>query len=522
MKTISYHRVLCLSGLACATLLHAQVQEAWVARYNGPANGDDYYNNLAVDNAGNVYITGWSLGSATGFDYATVKYGPDGTQLWVARYDGPGHTDDYPTAISVDSAGNVYVTGGSASTSSILDEDFATVKYDANGNQLWVARYDGPTHRGDGGTALAVDNMGCVYVTGFSDSFPGHYATVKYDTNGNQLWVASYGGGFGRQSIPNAIVVDSARNVYVTGLSAGFGGNDYATVKYDANGHELRVARYNGPGSGDDGAIGMALDRRGNVYVTGFSTGAGTGSDFATVKYDPDGNELSVARYNGPGNSQDGAYSIALDKAGNVYVSGSSYGFGTGSDYATVKYDADGNELWVARYNGLADGEDSATGMALDGAGNVYVTGYSTGSGTGYDFATVKYDPSGNELWVVRYNGPDNGDDLPYVRPIALDSAGNVYVTGYSVGNGTRNDFVTVKYVQTPPNPWLGSPTIRPDGQFEFTLIGEAGRTYGIQVSTNLVTWTTLTNFVSATGTNQFTDATAPNFTQRFYRAVTQ
>jgi hypothetical protein len=98
--------------------------------------------------------------------------------------------------------------------------------------------------------------------------------------------------------------------------------------------------------------VSLAVDGAGNVYVAGFSYGSGTSDDYATIKYDPSGNEIWVARYNGPGNNNDYPVSLAVDGAGNVYVTGSSYGSGTNNDYATIKYDSSGNELWAAHYDG--------------------------------------------------------------------------------------------------------------------------------------------------------------------------
>src|SRR5882672_4559415 len=94
----------------------AQVSQQWVRRYDGPAgNGIDYANDIAVDVSGNVYVTGKSAGNGTNYDYATVKYNSSGTLLWAARYDGPaGNGMDVAKSIAVDGAGNVYVTGGSA------------------------------------------------------------------------------------------------------------------------------------------------------------------------------------------------------------------------------------------------------------------------------------------------------------------------------------------------------------------------------------------------------------------------
>ncbi|MCJ7498146.1 MAG: SBBP repeat-containing protein, partial [candidate division Zixibacteria bacterium] len=151
-----------------------------------------------------------------------------------------------------------------------------------------------------------------------------------------------------------------------------------------------------------------------------------------------------VRRYNGPGNSQDIAIAIAVDDSDNVYVTGQSLGNGTGWDYATLKYYPDGETAWVRRYNGSADSSDVATALAMDGTGNVYVTGYSQISGSDFDYVTLKYYPDGETAWVRRYNGPESSDDR--ASDIAVDDSGNVCVTGYSFSSVTNKDYATVKY----------------------------------------------------------------------------
>ncbi len=101
-------------------------------------------------------------------------------------------------------------------------------------------------------------------------------------------------------------------------------------------------------------------------------------------------------------------------------------------------------EEWIEIYNGPGNGDDYAQAIAADPEGNVYVTGYSDGNGTAYDYATVKYDQDGNQLWAMTYDGPANGRDI--AEAIAVSPNGNVYVTGYSMGNGPGFDFVTIKY----------------------------------------------------------------------------
>jgi hypothetical protein len=441
LLTIMMSCVLLTGSIFPAKLFGQTVTEEWVARYNGPANSWDEVCAVTVDSSGNVYVTGDSDGHSGLSDYATVKYDRDGNEVWVARYDGPANSWDHAEAIAGDSSGNVYVTGGSVGSGT--RPDYATVKYDTNGNELWVARY-----ANGWATSMAGDSSGNIYVTGESwgSSTLGDYATVKYDANGNQLWVAMYSGPGDQGDRACGIALDGSGNVYVTGYSYDTStGRDYATVKYDTNGTELWVARYNGPANDNDQAEAITVDTSGNVYVTGWSTRSGTYWDYATVKYDSSGNELWSAKYNGPGDGQDQPCAIGLDSSGNVYVTGSAYS-GTDHNYATIKYDRNGNELWVASYNGPGYHNDGALAMCVDSSGNAYVTGASTGSGTGMDYATVKYDTNGNQLWVVRYDGPESSQDGACA--MALDSSGNVYVTGLSHGSGTDYDYVTVKYSQ--------------------------------------------------------------------------
>jgi predicted house-cleaning NTP pyrophosphatase (Maf/HAM1 superfamily) len=324
----------------------------------------------------------------------------------------------------------------------------------------WVRKYNGPGNGDDNASGLAVDGFGNVYVTGkswgsgivYKSAMVASglcqyydYATIKYYPNGDTAWVRRYNGSGNNDDVAASIALDGSGNVYVTGQSYGNGtGRDYATIKYYPNGDTAWVRRYNGSGKNDDVATSIALDGGGNVYVTGQSYGSGTGEDYATIKYYPNGDTAWVRRYNGSGNNDDVAASIALDGSGNVYVTGQSYGSGTGEDYATIKYYPNGDTAWVRRYNGPENGDDKATDISLDDSGKVYVTG-TTDYGSGFDdFATIAYYPNGDTAWVRRYNGLDNGCDRP--SAIAVDDSNNVYLTGMSEGIGTSHDFVTIRY----------------------------------------------------------------------------
>ncbi|MBI5181562.1 MAG: S8 family serine peptidase [Nitrospirae bacterium] len=441
----------------------------WIARYSGSVK-DDFATKIVVDSAGNVYVTGASCreidpyGTCSAYDYATVKYDRNGIRLWAARYNDGVSAE--ATGLAVDSAGNVYVSGDICKA---VDQfgcshfDIVTLKYNTNGNILWTATYDA----GNWGFVadMVMDASENVYLTAFSANLgAGAWSTVKYDNNGNQVWAASLpliGNGE-----PTALAVDGSGNVYVTGYfciavstTGGCSGTSAGIVKYSAIGSQLWVASY---GSNIEGwGAAVAVDRAGNVYGTGYTCliqvdGGCATYTISVVKYDTDGNRLFATAYgeNAWGNS------IAVDAYGNVYVTGAAtYDENNSYDYTTLKYDLNGNLLWVARYTNR--GEDEAIRLVLDTSGNIYVTGYvckpdELGNCMDYDYATVKYDNNGNQLWSAKYRV---GDTIawPYYPTLAVDSLQNVYVAGSScTGSGvdcthsTGSDYITVKY--TPKN----------------------------------------------------------------------
>jgi uncharacterized repeat protein (TIGR01451 family) len=433
----------------------AQVDTAWVRKYNGPGDWDDVATAIAVDGFGNVYVTGYSDLWYENADYATIKYYPNGDTAWVRRYNGPGNiwgdNGDAARDIAVDVSGNVYVTGTSCGIEAYC-ADYATIKYYPNGDTAWVRRYNGPATQSDEATAIVVDGSGNVYVTGGSEGpYPNmryDYATIKYYPNGDTAWVRRYTGPGNSDDGAKDIAVDNSGNIYVTGYSYGSGTScDYATIKYYPNGDTAWIRRYNGPGNSEDYAVAIDVDGSGSVYVTGYS-GIYPNYDYATIKYHPNGDTVWVRRYNGPGDSMDCATAIALDSLGNVYVTGEiDYGWGNESgDYATIKYYPNGDTAWVRTYNGPADSADRPTAIAVDASGNVYVTGWSFGSGTSGDIATLKYSLDGTLVWVHTYNGPDSASDAG--TAITLGTPGNIYVTGDCGHRGyySRPDYVTIKY----------------------------------------------------------------------------
>ena len=327
------------------------------------------------------------------------------------------------------------------------------------GQSIWTNRYNGPGNNTDIAAAVAVDSSGKVFVTGHSDGGAGwsmDYATVAYSSTGVPLWTNRYSGPANSDDYARASAVDRDGNVFVTGYSIGVGtSNDYATVAYSNAGVPLWTNRYNGPGDWHDYANRIAVDDIGNVFVTGRSGGRGSSNDFATIAYSNTGVPLWTNRYNGPGNDDDGAYAIAVDRRGHVFVTGVSVSQGTGSDYATVAYSGAGTPLWTNRYNGPGNSSDEANAIAVDTNGNVFVTGFSTGSGGNRDFATIAYSGAGVPLWTNRYNGRYNGND--YGARIVVARNGHVIVTGSTTDYLGFTDYLTIAYSNDGVPLWTNS-----------------------------------------------------------------
>jgi uncharacterized delta-60 repeat protein len=432
--------------------LSAQVNIQWQVRYTSTGANVDRSQDMFLDAQGNVYVTGIGRGASGNFDYVTIKYNAAGAQQWLAEYNGPGNGLDEAHAITVDTAGNVYVTGwsyGGAGTG----YDYATVKYNPAGVQQWAARYNNTTNGTDEAWDVGVDYNGNVFVTGSSDGsgVNSAAATIKYNSAGVQQNAVRFEGAGSQIDAGFAIYVEPVSGaVHITGYtfqstSADF---NFITIKYNNSMVQQWATMYNGPANNYDEARSITVDAAGNVYVTGYSqTAVLTDYDYSTVKYNSSGVQQWAQNYNGTGNDYDRSNAIRLDAAGNVYVTGKSVGAGSSAeDVYTIKYNNAGTTQWGVRYNGTSNGYDEGKAIAIDTSGNVYVTGYSFTSGLNNDYLTIKYDSTGAQQWLTKYNGTGNNTDQ--AAAIEVDDNGNVFITGFSKGSGSVEDYETIKYCQ--------------------------------------------------------------------------
>jgi Calcineurin-like phosphoesterase/Beta-propeller repeat len=423
----------------------------------------DSGNDIAVDAAGNAYVTGQTvstgyptkdplqpaLGGST--DVFVTKLNAEGSALVYSTYFG-GSDDDFGRSIAVDSAGNAYVTGFTRSTNfptanpllPVLSgsTDAFVTKLDPEGSSLIYSTYLGGS-QDETGLGIAVDCAGNAYVTGetgshdfptanpllatlsgFTDAFVAKIDTTKSGVG--SLLYSTYLGGSEREA-GLAIAVNCSSTVYVTGetrsrdfptvnpLQPAFGGSGrssggdafLAKIGTASSGlASLLYSTYLG-GSGDEFGSGIAVSAAGDAYVTGQTNS----TDFPTMnplqpalrgsndvfvaRVTPYGSQLLYSTYLGGSDNEFGS-SIAVDTRGNAFVTGEtdSTDFPTANPLqpvikgpsdafvATVK--SDGSELLYATYLG-GTGFEAGAGIAVDTAGNAYVTGDTNST----DFSTV-------------------------------------------------------------------------------------------------------------------------------------
>jgi hypothetical protein len=387
-----------------------RIWKAWLSAPGRFASGRA----ITTDSAGNVYVTfefrpGQFLGQIV-----TAKYNANGVRQWISFYRKGQSLEGRPVAIAVDSAGNTYVTGF-LGKEAVNFHPWTTIKYAPNGAQLWVAEMDidptDATFHDNSPTGLVVDGQGNAYVTGrsFDGGMQSKAVTVKYGPGGNQLWLDAFTPTSDAANRGIALGPDGNLHVVGSNETHPVDGSPPVSkahiIKYSPSGSRVWVAQHQSSGASRTDASHIALDRQGNSYVLGaatFSTGSSSRTDYATRKFDRVGG-LVWERFS-PSPEGDISHlrstaGIVLNSIGDSYVAvtGRNPQTGATTDITTIKYNTHGNEKWVINYDGPAFGEEVATGIAIRGGG-VFVIGFSTGVNSNYDWAAIKYVQDGTSV----------------------------------------------------------------------------------------------------------------------------
>jgi uncharacterized delta-60 repeat protein len=449
IKNVLMTRILSLVFLLnLASHSFAQINVQWEARLNDPiGNFIDKASDLALDAAGNTYVTGSSFNGAN-YDMVTVKYDADGNEIWRTSYGGAGI--DEATAIVLDGNNDVLITGYRFVSGS--DYDIATVKYNGvTGAEIWSALFTGSTLF-DGGKDITVDASNNVIVTG-THSFSAtdiDYRVIKYNSLGVQQW--TYSDGTTLNDEGKVVVTDAAGNIYVAGhseFSTATSYVDFLVLKFSPAGALLFSVTHDSGFNKLDTPHAMKLDASGNIYVggQGFTT-VQNEEDYLLMKFNNTGTFQWLQIYAGDAEALDRINALDVDQiSGNIFVTGRSKSIASSEDYYTIGYSPAGAVLWSDRYSSAGLGFDEGADIVLGASGNLYVTGYSYNTSSNNDYTTLKYDLSGNLIWETSFDGPSSLSDQAI--KMKLDPLENIFVTGKSHGGGSTNlDYSTIKYCQ--------------------------------------------------------------------------
>jgi len=360
---------------------------------------------------------------------------------WIALLGGTG--TDQGNAVAIDSANNIIVVGQTTSDGA-GGTDVLIAKYDSAGALQWDRTLGGTGV--DVGFGVAIDSADNIIVVGQTNSDGAGNEDVliaKYNSAGALQWGQTLGGT--KTDIGSAVAIDSADNIIVMGQTAsdGAGRLDLLIAKYNSAG-ALQWGRTLG-GTGVDVGFGVAIDSANNIIVVGYtgSDGAG-GTDVLIAKYNSAG-ALQWDRTLG-GTGSDSVFAVAIDSADNIIVVGYTNSDGAGGeDVLIAKYDSAGVLQWGRTLGGT--GTDQGFGVAIDSADNIIVVGYTGSDGAGgNDVLIAKYNSAGALQWDRTLGG--TGDDRG--RAVAIDSADNIIVVGYTYSDGAGGTDVLI--AKLPPN----------------------------------------------------------------------
>ena len=404
---------------------------AWQRVYDGASNGDDAYYATSAAPHGGVYDAGATV--ATTEDFLIARYGASGQLVWRRTWNDPTAGTDTIEATAAAPGGGLVVAGsaGVAATQVI-----AVARYSAAGKALWVRLYD------DGGAdqqlaeKVAVDTAGNIYVLAQDISATTSYDIVllKYSPSGTRRWVRHYASA--GDDFAGGIALDGRGDVYVTGDTAGTNGSDALTIKYSPAGARRWARIYDGPGGGDAAGIAMAVTRAGTAYVAGFATGVSTTRDAVVLAYTSAG-RLRWSRFQSSAGPQDDAYwSVALAANGDVVATGQESTLTRGADVLTARLTPGGHARWVRLYNGPDSNDDVGDLIGVAPSGTLFVEGSSVGAATGSDWLTLKYSAAGKRAWARRYTSAGNAEDFSYGFVVRT---GSVFVAGLQDDAGNQN-----------------------------------------------------------------------------------
>ncbi|NOS86512.1 MAG: T9SS type A sorting domain-containing protein [Ignavibacteria bacterium] len=353
--------------------------------------------------------------------------------------------------------------------------------------QEWVRTFNNTNNSDDYPVNIGFDSLGNVLVLGTSNAqnLPKKLILIKYSKTGDLIWSRNFSTNVSSSEYPGSLVIDRNSNIYVCSSNS----NKIVIIKFDSTGNVIWVNKFSRGNYAYYTSIDLDVNM--NVYVAGDFEGG-----IVILKYDIDGrllwqkqildvsitsfqllkldkssnviityykylsfDDIVVVKFTSQGDSlwariynsgnYDHPYDIDFDSNNNIYVLGESDGSPFSYNnylFVLIKYDSSGNQKWIRKYDGNGLGRNYPVKVRTDKLGNIFVTGSAFYSNLGYDFTLIKYNSFGDSIWVSRFN--DQGNDNDFVSSIIVDNYNDIYSLGYSKNSDSSYRLTTLKYNQ--------------------------------------------------------------------------
>ncbi|MCX6257372.1 MAG: T9SS type A sorting domain-containing protein [Bacteroidia bacterium] len=447
-----------ITGFCNCFRISAQVNPVWSTSYTANLPLSYYQNDMVSDASGNIYVSGYYQDTLNNSGSITLKYNESGFLEWVQTFD----SVNYFTRMAIDDSSNIYITGNTRTDSIFL------IKYNASGVLQWNRLYGNYIYW-NWAYDIITDDSDYVYVAGLTDY--DKFTALKYDRNGNLVWAALDSTALG--TAMTSITIDQDYNIY---FAARGGDTSYTCniYKYNRSGIKQWERVYKGNyNPGYAAPVDLQYDHNGFIYMLAATTNDNNGQgDYSVVKYDTAGNYKWQAIYSAT-EYYDVPMAMALDNKGNVYATGNIHPGNCINDaFATVKFDSSGIFQWAGEYTLGYCNWDIPYSITVDSVGYIYVSGVSADSSGHENFATIKYNSSGNIIRILRFHNTSFSDDEAHSIIVCHD--GNICVSGtsselnstgiltikYANNDGIREITDNPETVSVYPNPTTGNYTI--------------------------------------------------------------
>lgn len=431
-------------GFNVAQLITTQkYNSAGILQWSVKYTSIGYPTAMTLDDSGNVFVTGNILTNTTGYDILLVKYNNSGAQQWSSIINGQANSSDISNDVAADNIGNAYITGYIMRTEG--NKDHFTAKYNSSGVQQWLNVISNPSSSSDEGIKVKVNGTGEVFSGGIAN-VPGagmDITLIKYNSAGTITGSVLYGGSANNDDILSSMTFDNSGNIYVCGrITQNITSTDGVVLKYNSALALQWVGVYFGAqGLLHDEFNKIAVDNSGNAYVCGSSALSGVDRDIITAKYNTAGVFQWAVRKNSPQSLIDEGISIAIDPEQNIFFTGYISTLSNNTEILIYKYSSAGTELWADTYIPNPNFEDKPVSVMADGNGNIYLGGVSNSGEYDKDMLLIKYsqplavEPVSNELpteFSLSQNYPNPFNPVTNIK-FSIPESGNVKLTVFDI-----------------------------------------------------------------------------------------